>query len=206
MADQTMANIAEAASVLGSLLVANPKHDDYRLAREFRDTDLQACWPFGSDEELARIGRKRDAEGEESLDQISRDYERLFVGPAHLEAAPWGSVYLDPDQIVFGDSEIALRKWERERGITTKAEGSREPADHIGRMFILLAVLANERPCLVTEYLTDHLMPWAPRYFELLGSAARTGFYRCIADLGAITLGGGSEQLGIAPRSRELYS
>lgn len=206
MGDQIMADLAEAASVLGSLLIANPKHDNFRLARKFQDTDLQGCWPFGDEEEIARISEMLNRESEEPPASLSRDYERLFVGPGHLQAPPWGSVYLDQDQIVFGDSEIALRKWEQTHGIAAKEGSGREPADHIGRMLILLAVLVADRPDLVAEYLSDHLMPWAPRYFALLGEAASTDFYRSIAALGAVTLDSACAQLGVAPRPCELHS
>lgn len=94
-----------------------------------------------------------------------RDRPRLpppFVGPRKLAAPPWGSVYLDSEAVVFGDSCLAISRWMRAQGIELHEAESREPIDHIGRMLALLSWLASNRPELVGEFLDQHLLPWAP--------------------------------------------
>ena len=43
------------------------------------------------------------------------EYRRLFVGPGHLPAPPWGSVYTDRECVIFG--EATLIGIQRERGL-----------------------------------------------------------------------------------------
>ncbi len=42
-------------------------------------------------------------------------WQRLFIGPWALPSPPWGSVWLDKESVLFGDSTLALRQWMRER-------------------------------------------------------------------------------------------
>ncbi len=53
-----------------------------------------------------------------SADEPLRDaWQRLFIGPYALPAPPWGSVWLDRESVLFGDSTLALRQWMRENAI-----------------------------------------------------------------------------------------
>ena len=140
------------------------------------------------------------------LDALGREYKRLFVGPGHFEAPAWGSVYLDPDEIVFGNSNLELCQWMRRNGIEIReGEGGREPADHIGKMLVLLGWLAENKPDLIPEYLSDHLMPWVPRYLELLGEASPGTLYCGLAKLTAATLDGVTSELGVSASEKRLY-
>ena len=38
------------------------------------------------------------------------EYRRLFVGPQAKVAPPWGSVYLDKDQVIFGASTMEPKR------------------------------------------------------------------------------------------------
>ena len=33
---------------------------------------------------------------------LTEQYQNLFIGPNELLAPPWGSVYLDPECVIFG--------------------------------------------------------------------------------------------------------
>ena len=84
-------------------------------------------------------------------DKLVDEYRRLFIGPAQKPAPPWGSVYTDREQVIFGESTLRLRSWMRQHGIARLAD-DRMPDDHIGLMLSLLATLTEERPELVEEY------------------------------------------------------
>lgn len=103
------------------------------------------------------------------------EYRRLFVGPGHLPAPPWGSVYTDRECVIFGEATFALRAWMRACGIE-RATDERTPEDHIGLMLALLSFLAVERPELVDDFLRDHLLTWAPHYLDALEEAATPPF------------------------------
>lgn len=163
-----------------------------------RAMDFEHEWPYGTCEELAQVADMMGASASDSPEKINRDFTRLFVGPQHLEAPPWGSVYLDSEAVVFGDSCAALKKWMDRGGIAIHEGGSREPVDQIGRIFVLLGWLCENEPSLVGEFLELYVLTWAPRYFEKLGKAAVGTFYEGLAKLGSLTLSGIAESVRAA--------
>lgn len=102
----------------------------------------------------------------------SRSFHHLFVGPKHLEAPPWGSVYLDHEKVKWGPTCLDLGLWMRQQGVLQLADQT-EPPDHFGRMLVLLAWLAQNKPELVQEYLAEHLLPWAHHYLQRLVPVAQ---------------------------------
>ncbi|STV32453.1 twin-argninine leader-binding protein DmsD [Klebsiella pneumoniae] len=96
-----------------------------RIAREiaplvaaFQDGSWQQQWPFPV---AALLASGFAASAEETLPEA---WQRLFIGPWALPAPPWGSVWLDKESVLFGDSTLALRQWMRENGIALEADGN----------------------------------------------------------------------------------
>jgi TorA maturation chaperone TorD len=92
----------------------------------------------------------------------------------------------------------------REGGIVVN-DGKREPEDQIGKMLVLLGWLAEEKPELIRSFLGEHLMPWVPRYLELLLEDAQQPFYRGLAVLTRTTLEGIVAELGVQVSVKKLY-
>ena len=92
---------------------------------------------------------------------LTEQYQNLFIGPNELVAPPWGSVYLDPECVIFGNSLLALRDFLKRHQIAFQAQQD-EPEDHIGLMLMLAAYLAETRPHLLVEFLSQHLLTWVP--------------------------------------------
>lgn len=164
------------------------------------------AWPF------ADVAAVREALGlmEEGLargaddDDLVWEYRRLFVGPAARPAPPWGSVYTDRDGVIFGESTLALRAWMREHGIERTVD-ERTPEDHIGLMLVLMAFLAQERPNLLDEYLSEHFLTWAPHYLNALEEATTHPFYAGLARLTRVTLEGIRDARGLAVVEPRFY-
>ena len=135
-----------------------------------------------------------------TTEQHDRAYHHLFVGPQELKAAPWGSVYVDEEDLLFGDSTILLVRWMKANGIALHESGSREPADHIGRMLVLLSWLCENDAALIPEFLEKWLLTWAPAYFGKLVAAAdgEDPLYVALALLGSLTLRGAAKDFGLA--------
>ena len=164
-------NTAPCALVLGTLFLEKPSSSTAKLLLEgLASADLPAEWPYGDKAALEEIGEQLQCTVGADPADLDRDYHRLFVGPGKLAAPPWGSVYLDSESVLFGDSCVALQRWMRARGIQLHEGESREPVDHIGRMLVLLSWLSDNQPDQVGPFLDEHLMTWALRYFEQLGS------------------------------------
>ncbi|MFT4173173.1 MAG: Tat proofreading chaperone DmsD [Rhodocyclaceae bacterium] len=147
---------------------------------------LPQSWPFGTADELDSVQRLM-AQG---LDErhLADAYGRLFIGPDHLEAPPWGSVYLTEDGTLYGDSTLALRAFLDTEGIVLDWRIN-EPEDHIGLLFWAIAWLAeHQRDDALATLLDDHLRPWASTYLAQLESVASHPFYAGLARLAALTL------------------
>lgn len=192
---ETLEAAAFAASALAPFFMNDPRTGDAADAfAALAELDVAAAaeeWPFVDADEAARdLGAMVEglAAGADH-DDLVWEYRRLFVGPGHLDAPPWGSVYTDRECVVFGEATLALRAWMRSRGIERLSD-ERTPEDHIGLMLALLAFIAAERPELLDEFLRDHLLTWAPHYLDGLEAAAEHPFYQGLARLTRATLGG----------------
>jgi TorA maturation chaperone TorD len=208
---ETCEAIESCGRILGALFLTDPKESAFGPLREqLEQLPSLADWPFGAEgalNEAYALIQEGLAETDGSDDasvELAREYQRLFIGPHHFKAPAWGSVYLDKDQVLFGASLLELRQWMREGGIVINQE-KREPEDHIGRMLVLMGWLAAEKPELLHNYLAEHLMPWAPRYLELLREDAKQPFYEGLALLTQGTLEGVVESLGVKVAKKKLY-
>ncbi|VTO23216.1 twin-argninine leader-binding protein DmsD [Klebsiella variicola] len=129
--------VALSARTLGALFSYAPNSAHIApLVAAFQDGSWQQQWPFPVTAPLASAFA---ASTEESLPEA---WQRLFIGPWALPAPPWGSVWLDKESVLFGDSTLALREWMRTNGIALDAERN-EPEDHFGTLLLLAAWLCE---------------------------------------------------------------
>lgn len=162
------------------------------------------AWPYGLAPVLERAFALLKKGACEPMDALIKEYRRLFVGPAHLEASPWGSVYTDRENVMFGATTLELRAWMRKHGIARTTD-AHDPDDHVGTLLALAAWLAENRPELFDELLGEHLCPWVYRYLDLLETAARSGLYRGLAQLTRETLSSVCDERHIEVRKLQLY-
>src|SRR5476649_2298593 len=196
--------IASTGKVLGALLYFPPQSESISaLIPWLQGGEWVAEWPFLSAEAASEAEHlfKKSVSYAESFDEA---FQRLFVGPYALPAPPWGSVYLDRESVLFGDSTLNLRKWMRLHGIETHQVHA-EPEDHIGLMLMMSAWLAENSPALLEEFLATHLFPWAFRCLTLLEQGAVHPFYQGIAQLTQTTLAGWKDECSLAAVVHELY-
>ncbi len=127
-------------------------------------------------------------------DNLMLDYTRLFLGPFDILAKPYGSVYLDGEKIVMGDSTLQAMALYGDGGFEV-AEDFKEMPDHVAVELEFLYLLSfrigqdgdeGGRATLVAlkrRFLAEHLGDW----FSLLAAAIRQGaetdFYKQLADL-----------------------
>ncbi len=198
-------NISQSARILGACYLHDPEEDEMtRMLDVFSQDGCLADWPFGAEEDLENVEELMREGSCVPLRDLHLEYTRLFLGPAAFEAPAWGSVYLDRSQVVFGTSTLELRSWMRANGIAI-TDGKNEPEDHIGKMLVLLAWLAGEKPELVDEFLGEHLMPWAPRFIDRLEADSRQPFYTALGRLTRITLQDIVDQRGVGVAKKRLY-
>lgn len=202
---ETCQQVTVACNILAPFYLHDPKEPQLQelvaQLASLEAEELTAEWPFCAEQEaspglVSLIGGARRAQAD--IEPLRRAYRRLFVGPNHLVAPPWGSVYTDHEKVKFGESCIELGVWMRRRGIQSLGPKG-EPADQIGTMLALLGWLAQERPELAEEYLLDHLLTWAGHYLDLLVPVAREEheLYHGLALLTRATLDGLQHKLGL---------
>lgn len=185
---QTAAWIAVSGKILGTLFYHAPESADVQsVLALFRQHD----WTWG---DIAVDGAIRV--GLACHDDLNQQYQDLFIGPNALSAAPWGSVYLDEEGVLFGDSTLALQAFMRAHRIDFMSSIN-EPEDHIGLMLMLAAYLAEAQPALLAEYLRTHLLTWSGQYLHALGKQRDYPFYRALAELTQATLVDWQRQLGV---------
>lgn len=141
-----------------------------------------------------RLGEEFATEG---ADALLLDYTRLFLGPMHIVAKPYGSVWLERDQALMGDSTMAVQTLYREGGFDMDEEFHELP-DHIAaelEFLYLLIYRENEArrdgktealatmTALRRRFLDQHLGRWVGPFTSAVRDGAQTGFYRQLADL-----------------------
>lgn len=181
------------------------------------DDDLFSDWPIGTDVDPAQTGIDLlKAFGEQwTADQhraLLDDYNALFVGPNKLLAYPWESVYLSKDGILFDAPTLAVRDFYRRFGLQAPQK-THEPDDHIGLEMAFMVHLCSVGLCMAEQddqdvleqirnaqrdFLSEHLLRWAPAFFQAVIDNTKTDYYRGVAYLGLSTLKAAAQSLDLS--------
>ena len=131
------------------------------------------------------------------LAALNSDYTQLFIGPGHLPAPPWESVYRTEERLTFGEHTLEVREWYLRHGLEFVLKNT-EPDDHIGLEMEFMAFLVGaERQALeegdlphATElareqlaFLEEHLLKWSKAFTDDVIAHAQTPYYQGIAQL-----------------------
>jgi TorA maturation chaperone TorD len=130
-------------------------------------------------------------------ERLKVDYARLFVGPYSLLAPPYGSVYLESERRIMGDSTLNVLEMYREAGLDM-AQDFNDAPDHIvaemefmgylvfkeieacaGKMYTAAAdYVAKQR-----NFLESHLGAWVFEFSTRVLKSSETEFYRSLSTL-----------------------
>lgn len=124
------------------------------------------------------------------LKDLSVDYAKLFVGPFDLLAPPYGSVYLDGQRRVMGESTMKVLEFYRNEGLHISEE-FKQPPDHIITEFEFMYYLVaqyietgDERWLIKKdEFFNKYLSPWINDFIFRVQENAKTTFYKYLAQL-----------------------
>ncbi|MDD6650907.1 MAG: Tat proofreading chaperone DmsD [Eggerthellales bacterium] len=205
MNQDVLDGIAFVGNTLGPMFLYDPKFNAEHVApvlQAFAELDAGAAaedWPFVEAYTAAAFISQMQKGLAEGIDAepLYSEYRRLFVGPATKVAPPWGSVYTDKEQVIFGDTTIALRRWMKREGLALNRGDSEEPEDHIGSMLVLMAYIASHRPEILREYLSEHLLTWAGHFMVVVQKESQHPFYEGLARLTGATLAGMQKELDL---------
>lgn len=141
---------------------------------------------------------------ERTYPNLNRAWHKTFLGPQHFIAPPWGSVYLDKENVIFGESLLDLREFMLQHGILFENLHD-EAEDHVGIALLLLAHIIQEQPELVNTFLEDHLLPWLPTYLQCLKEANAHPFINELSDYTKHMMEQWQESLSLTPADKTLY-
>lgn len=135
----------------------------------------------------------------ERLEEVHREihieYTRLFIGPHHLPAPPYESVYRNPKRLMMQDETIDVRLFYAKNGFRV-TRISQEPDDTIGiELEFMLAMSkasldafsANDRSRLSGVLATQmqfwelHLSKWVPNFCQDIIENSSSEFWKRIA-------------------------
>lgn len=143
-----------------------------------------------------RLGEDYAADG---LDNLLLDYTRLFLGPNQILAKPYGSIWLEGQNSVMGESTMAVLKLYEEGGFDMNEE-FREAPDHVAvelEFLYLLIYRENEarrngesealqaKSALRRRFLDEHLCRWVGPFTAAITAGAQSAYYRQLAELTA---------------------
>lgn len=190
-----------AASLLSKVIYTYPDKD---WLQSLADQDVFTEAPLGNERPDVQAGlallqswslTARGGMTPQAFDELRADYTRLLMGPGTVIAPPWESVYFSDERLVFQEKTLQVRAW-YQRFQLEVANLYKEPDDHIGLELAFIAHLAQltlvaldkgERTAFENtlaaqrEFLSEHLLAWAPQWCVLVHAQANTDFFRGIA-------------------------
>lgn len=127
-------------------------------------------------------------------EQMKVDYAALFVGPFELLAAPYGSVYLEREKRIMGDSTMAVLNLYQEAGLMIDVK---DAPDHIAIELEFIHYLysiegnavqnGDRQKEIHTEHLRVHflntcLIPWVYQFCQSIQTGTENLFYVNLAE------------------------
>ena len=187
--------------MLGSLFYYAPdQQQNPQLLSLLHSAQWQAEAPFLSDVQKSAI---QAYFSDEHLSNAEQNYQHLFIGPDALPVAPWGSVYLDKEQVIFGESLLALRTFLEQHSLHFQLTQN-EPEDHFGLMLMMMAYLAENKPEALAEFFEQHFLTWAYRFLSLFNQQPDS-LYVGLGKIAESLLIYAQQHLKLTPQAVEIY-
>lgn len=203
--EQFLEAFAACADMLGACFLYHPVKEAAADAfGMLRGIDIAIDWPFGEESDRVRAAALLGAGADEFPDAVAQEFTRMVRGTGFSPAPAWGSVYMDREKVMYGRTWLMLRDWMRAHGVVGQY-AENDPEDQFGRLLMLAAEVARNRPDLLSELLGDHLLCWSGRFLELFEAGAQTSTYRGVAVLCRTTLDDVRALLTIEPAVRRIY-
>jgi TorA maturation chaperone TorD len=129
-------------------------------------------------------------------EDLQVEYAKLFVGPFELKAPPYGSVYLDGEKRVMGDSTMQVIYMYKKEGLSMDADFKELP-DHIAVELEFMSYLIykeiealekSDRRASVEFvekqeiFLNAFLKRWVPAFCEKIKNGTDNEFYLALAE------------------------
>ena len=122
-----------------------------------------------------------------SNDEIRDEYMRLFIGVGRGEILPYASYYLTG---FLNDKPLAKLRNEMAAMGVERAEGVKDPEDHIASLFDIMAGMirgtfaGSSDLTAQAKFFKTHIEPWAPLLMQDIEAAKSAVFYAPVGSIG----------------------
>ncbi|MFB1078568.1 TorD/DmsD family molecular chaperone [Photobacterium damselae] len=126
------------------------------------------------------------------IDNIQLDHLSLFVGLGMPLAPPWGSIYLNEENLLLRESTYQWMDFLEQQHFQFNLT-EQQPYDHIGLMISVISTLwykLKDDNLNIDFYyhsirtiLSQYLLPWSERFCHLVIENSQTYFYKYIGNL-----------------------
>lgn len=147
-----------------------------------------SLWPDDDNETQKLIAEILTSVNQDGFEKIKEDFYKLFIGPGKKDVYPWGSVYTDKENLLFGKSTILWEEFCIKTGIVI-SPSSNEPTDHFALVIsAIAAILSSEsepkiKVSKVQFIFREHFSPWGLDVLSLVVQNASTIYYKNFAKL-----------------------
>ncbi|MBI5846919.1 MAG: molecular chaperone TorD family protein [Nitrospirae bacterium] len=129
-------------------------------------------------------------------EELLVEYARLFIGPYELNAAPYGSIYLDEGRTIMADSTSRVNDFYRQMGLDMDADFSELP-DHIAVELEFMYYLSFQQTEALKKGATDKALhfvraqeefldrfmgTWVPVFCERIKAGTDNTYFEALAD------------------------
>ena len=133
---------------------------------------------------------KTQSDSESKLKDLMVDYTRLFIGPFDLLAPPYGSIYLDDQRQVMGDSTMEVLQLYRQAGLIL-SDDLKQPPDYIVTELEFVYYLIGkyletgdeQRLVQLETFLNKYLGKWIGEFINRINKQTKNIFYKNLAQL-----------------------
>ena len=182
-------------SLLHTLLGAEPTAE--RVAAATGEAAFQAIAMFdGEDSQAAKLlSAALELMRKTPVEDLLREYTKLFLGPEDYIAAPWESVYTSKERALFQESTLDVRAWFKRFGYVAGGYPN-YPDDHISIMMQFMALMGGKaNDALIVgemevcrnliagqmQFAKEHLLSWVFQYARDMQQSETNYFYPQLA-------------------------
>lgn len=168
------------------------------MVNELASSDLASSWPLQGDAHRTGAVLLEAAVNEPAVsDELTEDFDALFVGPGRIHACPYESVYRSLEGLTFEAETMQVRRFYADHGLQAPAF-NREPDDHIGLevafvgqlCLAALNAMEDDEPERAHQFVSSarlfvaqHLGIWGPDFCTRVIDNATTAFYASVGHL-----------------------
>jgi len=171
---------ADLYGLLGGILFVPPTAQILQDLESLQGDGTEMGTAFGTLSKLAAATDVKSAQEE---------YDGLFIGMGRGELLPYASYYLTG---FLNEKPLAKLRNDMQRLGIARSDDVKEPEDHIGSLFEMMAGLITGRygvPASLAqqnEFFTAHIEPWAGHFFKDLEPAELSRLYQPVGTIGRL--------------------